>query len=57
MKRKYTRRSFGGKNRKKSVEAEGKNEPITEEKIAKEETKVEEKIKEDRKEIVADNRA
>ena len=52
VKRKYTRRSFGGKSRKQSAEVENRNEPIAEEK------KTEEKITEkgDRKEIVADDK-
>ena len=52
VKRKYTRRSFGGKSRKQSAEVESRNEPIAEEK------KVEEKITESegRKEIVADDK-
>ena len=52
VKRKYTRRSFGGKSRKQSAEVENRNEPIAEEK------KTEEKITEkgDQKEIVADDK-
>jgi len=52
VKRKYTRRNFGGKSRKQSAEVENRNEPISEEK------KVEEKITEsgDHKKIVADEK-